>query len=183
MQGVVDANLRFLSYSLRSGSQNDKGIFNMSKFGKTCHLSIPRGGCFLADAGYKLYQHIITPYSITLNMPDDEAHFNLLHSRTRITVERAFALWKNTFRIFKADLTHEDAYTMAEIIEATLVLHNWFIDYKPADYALDIPNEYEEWMHIGGDIQDDEVRNLVEGDRAIICRDIIKNFLYQYIAA
>ena len=104
MQAVVDARMRFRSYSLRSGSQNDKGMFNKSKFGKTCHTIVPPGGCFVADAGYQLFKHILTPYNIELYMPDDESHFNLLHSRTRIVVERAFGLWKNTFRIFKTEL-------------------------------------------------------------------------------
>jgi hypothetical protein len=61
---------------------------------------------FLGDAGYKLMAHLMTPYAIRLGMADDEAHYNLLHSRTRICVERAFGRWKNKFRIFKAEFQH-----------------------------------------------------------------------------
>ena len=35
--GVVDHRLRFMSYSIRSGSQNDKALFNKSQFGQTVH--------------------------------------------------------------------------------------------------------------------------------------------------
>ncbi|KAF0739178.1 hypothetical protein Ae201684P_012872 [Aphanomyces euteiches] len=129
LQAVVDSKLRFRSYALRSGSQNDKALFKNSTFGKTSHTILPVGGCFLADAGYKLYGHIITPYPIRTSMPDDEAHFNLLHSRTRIVVERAFGLWKNTFRIFKTPLLQSNPAQMAAIITATMVLHNLFIDF------------------------------------------------------
>jgi hypothetical protein len=39
-------------------------LLNNSWFGKTCHSFIPKGSYFLADAGYKLYSHIMTPYKI-----------------------------------------------------------------------------------------------------------------------
>jgi hypothetical protein len=44
VQAVVDDKKRFISYSIRSGSQNDKQMFNKSVFGKICHSIIPRGG-------------------------------------------------------------------------------------------------------------------------------------------
>ncbi|KAF0702872.1 hypothetical protein AaE_015662 [Aphanomyces astaci] len=104
MQAVVDHRMKFVSYSLRSGSQNDKALFNHSVFGKTCHQRVPGGGCFLGDAGYKLYSHLMTPYTIYSDMPQDEAHYNTIHSRSCMVVERAFGLWKNKFRVFKTEL-------------------------------------------------------------------------------
>ncbi|KAH9105449.1 hypothetical protein AeMF1_018731 [Aphanomyces euteiches] len=106
MQGVVDYKLRFMSFSIRSGSQNDKSLFNRSSFGVHVHKIIPPGCYFLADAGYKLFQHIMTPYEIRHGMPVKESHYNDIHSRTRSTVERAFGRWKNKFRIFKSPLEH-----------------------------------------------------------------------------
>ncbi|ETV65454.1 hypothetical protein H257_17820 [Aphanomyces astaci] len=119
MQAVVDHRLRFMSYSLRSGSQNDNALFNNSKFGQTCHRMVPRGGWFLGDAGYKLYAHIMTPYPINDDMTNDEVNYNLLDSRTRMAVERAFGRWKNLFRVFKTDLLHHHPNDMARMIEAT----------------------------------------------------------------
>ncbi|KAH9121548.1 hypothetical protein AeMF1_006791 [Aphanomyces euteiches] len=183
MQGVVDAKLRFRSYSLRSGSQNDKSVFNNSWFGKECHRFVPRGGCFLGDAGYKLYSHIITPYPINLEMPDYKSHFNLIHSRTRMVVEQAFGLWKNTFRVFKTPLLHDTPEQMANLVKATLVLHNWFIDFKSQLDRLRIPRISRDWMHVGGDFVYPDELNLVDGHGARAVRDTIKEYLNDYVVA
>jgi hypothetical protein len=124
VQAVVDDKKRFMSYSIRSGCQNDKQMFNKSIFGKTAHLHIPRGGVFLADAGYKLMSHIMTPYPIYFQMPDEESNYNYLHSRSRIVVEMAFGLWKNRFQIFKRPLNWKKPEGMSRMIEATMILHN-----------------------------------------------------------
>jgi hypothetical protein len=68
--------MAIMSYSLRSGSQNDKSVFNMSNFGRNFHKIIPKGRVFLADAGYKLLKNILTPYKIQIGMPSDEAKYN-----------------------------------------------------------------------------------------------------------
>ena len=51
MQAMVDHKLCFRSYSIRSGSQNDKAVFNASQLGKKLHHRLPLGGCVVADAG------------------------------------------------------------------------------------------------------------------------------------
>ncbi len=43
MQALVDHKLRFRSYSLRSGSQNDKSLFNKSRLGQVLHQMIYMG--------------------------------------------------------------------------------------------------------------------------------------------
>ncbi|KAH9186228.1 hypothetical protein AeNC1_011796 [Aphanomyces euteiches] len=185
MQGVVDDRLRFMSYSIRSGSQNDKFLFNRSQFGLKAHKIIPTGTFFLADAGYKLYQHIMTPYEIRSTMTSKESHYNDVHSRTRSTVEQAFGRWKNKFRIFKKPLDHHTPEEMARLIEATIVLHNWFIDYDALlGLVPDIEDdniELQDWMHIGGDITPEHTRNLVDGDEAKISRDTLSDYIYKFV--
>ncbi|KAH9082664.1 hypothetical protein LEN26_021270 [Aphanomyces euteiches] len=112
-----------------------------------------------------------------------ESHFNLLHSRTRMAVECAFGLWKNTFRIFQVDLLHGTPDDMILLIEATLVIHNWFIDEKCAEVDVPAEDEYEEWMHIGGDLVYDYERNLVDGVEALLVRNQGKTYLYNNVAA
>ena len=46
MQAMVDHRMRFRSYSIRSGSQNDRSLFNNSKLGRTIHQYIPSGGFY-----------------------------------------------------------------------------------------------------------------------------------------
>ncbi|KAG9405405.1 putative nuclease harbi1 [Aphanomyces cochlioides] len=113
-------------------------------------------------------------------MPEDEAQFNYKHSQTRNVLERAFALWKNVFRIFASDLLHDTPEEMASLIEATLVLHNWFIDFKLPDDVSLIPKKYPEWMHIGGDIMSECDKNLIDGEAAAKARNDLKEYLMKY---
>ncbi|DAZ96029.1 TPA: hypothetical protein N0F65_000024, partial [Lagenidium giganteum] len=55
VQAVVDHNKRFMAYSIRPGSSNDKAVFNMSSFGQHVHKQIPKGCFFVGDAGYQFY--------------------------------------------------------------------------------------------------------------------------------
>ncbi|KAH9098052.1 hypothetical protein LEN26_016762, partial [Aphanomyces euteiches] len=186
IQGVVDYKLRFMSYSIRSGSQNDKLLFERSQFGIHVHKVLPKGMYFLGDAGYKLMAHLLTPYPIRFNMHEEEAHYNLVHSRARNCVERAFARWKNKFRIFKSDLTHHTPEEMARLIEATMILHNWYIDLQevfegPGLELEDVPQE--EWMHIGGDKILAGTEHRVDGNEAEDRRHLVRDYLYRCVEA
>ena len=74
VQVVVDHKMRFRSYSIRPGSQNDKSVFNRSGFGKTLPKRLPTGMFILADAGYKLSKQVIIPYPIAIGMSEEESH-------------------------------------------------------------------------------------------------------------
>jgi len=176
LQAVVDDQLRFMSFSLRSGSQNDKAMYNNSIFGQTIHNMLPPGGCILADAGYKLLKHVMTPFPIQDGMAEDEAHYNWVHSRARMAVERAFGIWKNTFRVFKTELLQDDPNDMALVIQSTMVLHNLFIDYHDMTGAWD-ESTAADWMHLGGDLVYDDEMNLVDGPAAEKARNILKQYL------
>ena len=104
VQGVVDYKRRFRSYAMWPGAENDKGVFNRSEFGRTIHQQLPLYKVIVADAGYQLFSHCLTPYDIDDNMPADERNYNYLHSCTRIVVENAFGMLKNRCRRFKAPL-------------------------------------------------------------------------------
>lgn len=170
IQVVVDHKLRFRSYSIRSGSQNDQSIFNRSVFGKTCHLKIPSHAYFLADAGYKLMKHIITPYKIDVGMPDDEANFNYIHSKARITVERALGLLKIKFQRFRAPLIG-DVNNIRRLIITAFIVHNWFINLNEP-----IPDLQHFDMNDNEEVQ---IQNPhVEGAEALRVRNCIKHYLY-----
>ncbi|DBA01190.1 TPA: hypothetical protein N0F65_002325 [Lagenidium giganteum] len=128
MQAVVDDHQRFMPFSICSGQNNDKSVFNLSQFGQHCHRMIRRRHYFVADAGYQLYCHVITQYTIEASIPKDEAKFNKVHSSTRIVVEMAFGRFKNVFRIFKSALLHESATEMSLVIQTAILLHNLMID-------------------------------------------------------
>lgn len=172
MQAVVDDKKRFMSFSIRSGSQNDKNMFNKSKFGQSIHQKLPRHGVIIGDAGYTLYEHLMTPYPIESRMAHEEHHYNYLHSRTRIIVEQAFALLKNKFRIYKTKILWNNPFQIAEMITSTIILHNWMIDF--GDQVSESVTS-EEWMQIG--IRYNQT-DIVSGEPARTKRDLIKNYLY-----
>lgn len=139
---AVDYDGKIRDYALRPGSENGKGVYNRSEFGKTIHTLLPAGKVIVADAGYQLFTHCMTPYPIDI-ATKDERRYNYLHSTTRNKVEQTFGKIKNRFRIFKAPLAqrgninngeHEEqedrhGYEQAaRIIRSCFILHNIFCD-------------------------------------------------------
>ena len=70
---------------------------------------------------------------------------------------------------------------MAQLIEATLVLRNWFIDFKSRTVAVPSRSQYKAWMHIGGDLVYENECNQVDGADAERARNIVKEYLYENI--
>ncbi|CAK4526007.1 unnamed protein product, partial [Aphanomyces euteiches] len=95
--------------------------------------------------------------------------------------ERSLGLWKNTFRIFKTPLLQATPIQMANIVKATLALHNMFIDLdEDASSSVAMPR-LQQWMHIGGDNSDDSEQSPVDGDEAVAARNRLKEFADNYI--
>jgi hypothetical protein len=146
-------------------------MFSKSIFGRQSHGLIPANGVFLADAGYKLYSHVLTPYSIHAGMDKDESHYNYLHSKTRIVVERAFGAWKNKFRVFEAPLRWQDTRDLASLVTSTMILHNWLIDLDDEEGV-----ELAPWMLIGN-VAPPLNQYAISGDDALEVRDLVKEYL------
>ncbi|OWZ14988.1 hypothetical protein PHMEG_00011453 [Phytophthora megakarya] len=62
MQAIVDHRGLFRSISLRSGSNNDQSPWNGSGVKKRISSYVPPGKHLLADAGYKIWGHMLTPF-------------------------------------------------------------------------------------------------------------------------
>jgi hypothetical protein len=130
-------------------------------------------GCFsraicLADAGYKLLRHVMTPFKIEIGMPKDEANYNFNHSRTRICIERAIGLLKMKFKRFSAPLAG-DPDSSQRLIVAALILHNAFIDFgESVPLVIERDPEQDE---------DEEAVDLTDGDVAERRRNALKSFL------
>lgn len=190
-QCVVDYKQRFRSYALRPGAENDKGIFNRSEFGRTIHQILPSDKVILADAGYQLYAHCLTPYEIHDKMTPEEKNYNYLHSRTRITVENAFGLLKNRFRRFQAPLNQRGSLNngwhrgrtiktasaqASRIIRAALILHNVYIDLND-DVPIDIEPENGGEMTCVNENDLEAPPGAIDGEHAKRRRDIFKVYL------
>ena len=113
-------------------------------------------------------------------MEPDESLFNYLHSRTRITVERAIGMVKNRFRILKLPLNQKSdekmglpaTTQMARIVKSCLILHNLFLqqndEVSPGSFGPD-----DERLHLA-----DIVDNNSSSEGKTI-RDAIKPYLYE----
>lgn len=137
VQAICDAKRRFLSFSIFPGSMNDKSMYKLSTFGKTCHQFIPSDKQLLGDAGYMLQNHLLIPYDIFELMPADQKHYNYIHSKTRIAIEGAFGILKQRFRILNTTLNQKSLTGMSDVIQACFVLHNIFIEMND-DVSFDL---------------------------------------------
>jgi hypothetical protein len=187
---VVDYKMRIRAYALRPGSEQDSGVYNRSGFGEKIHVQIPRGQVVLGDAGYKLYTHLMIPYSHATVDPD-ETNYNYIHSKTRMVVERALGQVKGRHRIMQTSLgfkgnvnnglsTEHVVRTGAEncslAIKAAFVLHNIFIEcgdvLEDGDLVLDRENDNINVHHAL-----DDLPFAVGGVRAKRVRDSFKQYL------
>jgi hypothetical protein len=128
IQMVVDHNLKFRSFSIRSGSHNDKSVFNKSAFRTKVLQHLPQGAFFLADAGYALSNLLMNPYKIEYGMPREQAKYNYFHSRARMTVERALGRLKGKWKRLSQTLVGKNPQNITKLIRGALILHNWLID-------------------------------------------------------
>ena len=190
VQCVVDAQMRFRDYAMRPGSENDKGVFTRSVFGQTIHKLLPPGKCIVADAGYQLFAHCLTPYDIREGMPQTEKTYNYLHSRTRIVVECALGRLKGRFRRFQSPLGQRGninngwkpgrkevhpCQRAARIVRSCLILHNLLIDLKDTTEVVEYSLEDDGNNSANGNASD--VTGVITGNQAKAVRDAVKDYL------
>lgn len=86
------------------GSTHDSHVFRMSGIRQTIEEKFHsiNDGVVLGDSGYACKPFLMTPYL----RPSTPAHerFNSAHSRTRVTIERAFGWWKRRFHVLHAEI-------------------------------------------------------------------------------
>ena len=140
VQGCVDGSRRFRSISIRSGSNNDQSMWNMSYLGIHLSTLIPAGLVVLGDSGYKLCSLMMTPF-LTLGgrvtLTAQQTYYNFWHARSRIVVECSFGWLKKRFPILKMPLKRGTETSQEDNVRTILcccVLHNMLIDYGNADY-------------------------------------------------
>jgi DDE superfamily endonuclease len=163
MQAVCDSSMKFLSYSMMSGSHNDKQLWSHSTLGVNAQKWIPPGYHFIGDSGYTLHPTLMVPYTDIANVKHNIFNYKL--SSTRMKIECAFGILKNRWRILSRTLDMKTIRTTTKVIESCLVLHNLCIE---LDDKIDIaPYIMEE------DEVDDEIMDEVAKSDAIIKRDCL----------
>lgn len=179
VQLVVDAKYRITSIVARwPGGTHDSRILENSNLINT--LQGLAGSYVLGDAGYALAHYIMTP----LRNPNtnQETHYNVVHSRTRIVVERAIGIWKRRFPVLQDPIrTHLDNTFV--IIVAAAVLHNIALarDRALPDDAQEVDNNDDN--NVGNNDDNEDVPPPLGNARGnargnAIRRNLIENVLW-----
>jgi hypothetical protein len=123
------------------------------------------GKFYLVDAGYGVKPGFLPPYRKTRyhlkeygggNNPENYKElFNLRHSSLRITIERAFAAYKNRWK-FVYNKPFHPYKTQVKVVIACAILHNWVLQFGEDEY---FPPE-ETWEPE----EDDEEENVEHND-------------------
>ena len=146
MQGVCDANCKFLAMSCKhSGSTNDGIAFQTSDLAVNCSEQ-PFPFHWVGDPAYPLWDTLIIPYTgvnLHIVFPSRES-FNFWHSQLRITIERTFGIFMRRFGIFWKALEY-DIYFVTQIVHACCRIHNFLMETRsPMPNALDPIVEIDE---------------------------------------
>ncbi|KAM3371766.1 hypothetical protein ACQJBY_018929 [Aegilops geniculata] len=171
VMAAVDFDLKF-TYVLAGweGSAHDALIL-ADALERNDGFVVPVGKFYLVDAGYAVRPGFLPPYRATryhltefgTRCPQNEKElFNLRHSSLRITVERAFAAFKNRWRIVD-NKPHHPYPSQVKIVLACCILHNWILQWgedefvppehswtgNPAsDGVIDIEHDNRTWSQI-----------------------------------
>lgn len=147
------------------GGNSDGGIFEASNIGKNLKsngLNLPTSlaylpksnismpGFFIADAAFPLCSQIMRPYS-TINLTEKQQIYNYRHSRARRTVESAFGIYSNRWRVFHTAISMLPE--VADLITtASVCLHNYIMYEEQRDgfkkYSEEVQGESIRWLDI-----------------------------------
>ncbi|KAF4135886.1 DDE superfamily endonuclease [Phytophthora infestans] len=86
----------------------------------SAQISVPSGIHLLGDAGYKIFRHLLTPFDEEeASSSVQKRRYNYKLSQTRITVERAFGILKNRYRILLGKISQKYPARVTNVITAT----------------------------------------------------------------
>lgn len=142
---------------LFTGSQNDATVFNYSDLNQllaSSSANLPPDETFanfeipyylLGDGGLPLKKYLMTPYARAMYTPYSETIFNKRLSSARSTIERAFGVLANKWKILQQAMNFK-LETTNTIVMALVCVHNFIITQEQngnsnKSYASNKPDE------------------------------------------
>ncbi|XP_051156192.1 putative nuclease HARBI1 [Leptopilina boulardi] len=152
VQAICDCDLKFIDvFAGVCGSVHDARLWTMSDISAAMAEDLARfcPGEFhiIGDKAYGIEYYFMVPYKDNGHLTPTQVHFNYIHSKTRMVIERAFALLKGRFRRLKYLYLQKIRYG-AIIIMACCVLHN---------ICLDLDDEINEEILTEEDFVNDDI--------------------------
>lgn len=128
LQAVCTHDLLFTSvYAGHAGSVHDARVFRLSPVAQYVgnpNVYFPNDSHLLGDAAYGVHPHIMVPFKDNRHLTPREKNYNYCLSSARVSIERAFGLWKARWRSVLDCLPTVKIEKIPEYLVATMVLHN-----------------------------------------------------------
>lgn len=136
--GVCDADANFIFVSIGApGSLSDVTVWNNTELGLDLAAGniefppdklLPNSNVsfnyfFIGDEAFPLSKNLLRNYS-GRNLSADKENFNKRLSSARNTIERAFGILSNRFRVFRNEISVEPRFAVS-IVKCCIVLHNF----------------------------------------------------------
>ncbi|XP_043484696.1 putative nuclease HARBI1 [Leptopilina heterotoma] len=179
VQAICDCDLKFTDvFAGVCGSVHDARLWTMSDISAAMVADLARfcpGEYYIiGDKAYGIEYFLMTPYKDNGHLTPTQVHFNNILSKTRMVIERAFALLKGRFRRLKYMYLQKIKYG-ALIIMACCVLHN---------ICLDLHDDMNEEILrkenvVNDDIEEFQVLNRVNDAAIRRKRDVIAEMIMQ----
>ncbi|XP_043473414.1 putative nuclease HARBI1 [Leptopilina heterotoma] len=133
LQAICDSKRRFIDvFAGVCGSVHDARVWEMSDIKMAIEEDqdrfCPQQTHIVGDSAYGLSETLMTPFRDNGHLTRTEKNYNIAHSRTRVVIERSFALLKGRFRRLKYLYLQNVIYGPL-IIVACCVLHNICLDF------------------------------------------------------
>lgn len=158
---ACDANYSFIFVDIGSyGSESDGGILSRSRFGQGLgqglfnlpypeHLYCDNEAIpyfFVRDEAFPLTTYMMRPYPRkSKNLNYEEKIFNYRLSRARRTIENAFGILSNRWRIYKRPIKLKEE-NIDHVIKATICLHNYLMEKSKNHYCPVGLIDTEDWQ-------------------------------------
>lgn len=171
LQLVCDDEKRIRFYQTGwPGSAHDSVVFDRSKIVKEHGKYFGTNQYLLADAGYGLKPFICTPYRNPAAQLPDHNLFNFLFSKARVATEHVNGLLKarwTSLRGIRIKVKHpSDFDRINKWIVSCLILHNFLLKVKDADFPETTESEKSDGVHDRvielGTIEANQIRRIVE---------------------
>lgn len=128
LQAVCTHELIFTSvYAGHAGSVHDARVFRLSPVAQYLanpDVYFPNDTHLVGDAAYGVQPQIMVPFKDDRHLTARQKNFNFCLSSSRISIERAFGLWKGRWRSVLDCLPMVKIEKIPEYLVATMVLHN-----------------------------------------------------------